>query len=336
MINRSKKFKDIYADIGIISLNLHESALLRNATANKKYIEHSLRDITKSLSSCAIVISAGPSIHKKNSIKKIRDSKFNGVIIAVDGSYISCIKEGLIPDYLLTLDPHPSRIVRWFGDPDFELNSVNDDYFSRQDLDVSFRNNASEENSLNIKLIDQYAKHSDLVICSSSPENVVSRVHEAGFKKVFWWNPLVDDPNLPESLTKKLFSINGLPCMNTGGNVGTAACVFASTILGIKRVAMVGMDFGYYLDLPYSQTQKYYELLERLGGDLSNLESHFPKGVYPQTGETFYTDATYLWYKNNFTDLLQFSTSKFYNCTEGGMLYGKGIDCIPLQKFLKD
>ena len=68
-----------------------------------------------------------------------------------------CLKSGIIPDYVLTLDPHPKRVVRWFGDYNFENNQLNDDYFARQDLDVDFRNNSIEQNLNNIELVNKHA-----------------------------------------------------------------------------------------------------------------------------------------------------------------------------------
>ena len=122
--------------------------------------------------------------------------------------------------------------------------------------------------------------------------------------------------------------------MNTGGNVGTAAWVFATTVLKIPNVALLGMDFGYYADLPYDKTQKYYELIEHLGS-ANELDKYFPRFKYPQTGEEFYTDATYYWYRKNFLELLELNDMKTINCTGGGVLYSDKLQCISLTEFLK-
>ena len=39
-----------------------------------------------------IVISAGPSLHKLEMLKKIKDSDYTGSIISIDGSYLKCLK----------------------------------------------------------------------------------------------------------------------------------------------------------------------------------------------------------------------------------------------------
>lgn len=334
--NSSQNFSSVVRDIEAISLDRHEDALLRHARENVSRITHTLRDIPSpagAKAESAVIVSAGPSVHKQKSIAKLISSGYKGSVIAVDGSLVSCLKAGLIPDYVLTLDPHETRIVRWYGDPDLEKNTENDDYFQRQDLDVEFRNNLIEQNLAHIALVNKYGKKIKAVIASSAPQNVVRRVEEAKFD-AYWWNPLVDNPAEAGSLTRRLYDINRLPCMNTGGNVGTAAWVFASSILKIPKIALLGMDFGYYADLPYSMTQKYYELLEHVGTE-EDLEPHFPKFVYPLTGETFYTDATYYWYRKNFLELLALSKAQTFNCTGGGVLFADNLPCITLDAFLE-
>jgi len=332
----AQSFSNVVHDIGGISLGLHGDALLLHAHENVSRITHTLRDVSLPVgvkAESAVIISAGPSIHKQKSIKKLLSAGYKGTIVAVDGALVSCLKAGLMPDYVLTLDPHETRIVRWFGDPDIEKNTENDDYFQRQDLDVEFRNNLIEQNLVHIALVNQYGAKIKAVVASSAPPNVVRRIEEAEFD-TYWWNPLVDNPAEQGSLTRQLYEINRLPCMNTGGTVGTAAWVFTSSILKIPKIALLGMDLGYYADLPYSMTQKYYELLDHLG-TTEGLEAHFPKFVYPLTGEEFYTDATYYWYRKNFLELLALSKCKTFNCTGGGVLFGDDLPCITLDSFLE-
>lgn len=332
----NRAFSDIALEIEAISYDLHKDALLRHAKENIPRITRTLRDVPPpegEKAKSAVIISAGPSVHRQKSIPQILASGYKGTIIAVDGSLISCLKAGLFPDYVLTLDSHETRIVRWYGDPDFEQNSRNDDYFQRQDLDVDFRTNLIEQNIAHIALVNQHGSKSKAIVSSSAPQNVVRRIEEARFE-TYWWNPLVDNPREPDSLTRRLYEINGLPCMNTGGNVGTAAWVFASTILKIPTIALFGMDFGYYADLPYSKTQKYYELINHLGTS-EGLEVHFPSYTFPLTGEIFYTDVTYSWYRKNFLELLTLSSARTYNCTGGGVLFSDRLPCVTLQTFLE-
>ena len=329
-------FQKLVGEITSIGFQWHADAIVENSKWNKQFISRSIRDIPKPIGdklASAIVISAGPSLYKNNIVARIKDSGYQGTIIAVDGSFVRCIKAGLKPDYVLTLDPHPTRIVRWFGDPNLEENLKGDDYFSRQDLDIAFRTNSIEENRCNIALVDQHGKGTKLIICSAAPRNVVERTRAVGFD-AYWWAPLVDDPEQHDSLTRAIVRETGLPAMNTGGTVGTAAWVFALTALKIPKIAVVGMDLGYYkADTTHFQTQTYYRLKERVGEE--NIHEFFPEFTYPGTGETFYTDPTYYWYRSNMLDLIAASGTTVFNCTGGGTLIGPGVECMDVEDFCR-
>jgi len=332
----SHPYNKIVNDITSIGLDWHSETILENSVFNSKKINKSILDLNAPIdekASSAIVISAGPSLYKNNILERIKSSGFKGSIIAIDGSYVRCLKAGLIPDYLLTLDPHPTRIVRWFGDPNLDKNTKNDDYFLRQDLDIAFRDDTKLENKKNIQLVDKYGKNQKLIICSTAPKNVVERVNNVGFD-TYWWAPLVDNPNDEKSLTREIVKKTNLPAMNTGGTVGTASWVFAHTALKIKHIAVVGMDLGYYKsDTSYEQTQTFYELKKQIGDN--DLKQYFPETSYPGKDEVFFTDPTYGWYKNNFLSLIKASNSQVYNCSGGGTLSGSGINCIEIEQFCK-
>lgn len=328
-------FDEIVAQIPSIGRAKHGETLLANAQANLPHARFTLRELPPlegEKATSGIVISAGPSVHKRESIRRIREAGYRGCVIAVDAAYVACLKQGLVPDFVITLDPHPTRMVRWFGDPNFETHSAEDNYFQRQDLNVEFRDDALKQNLANIELVNRMGHQTKAVVASSSPSNVIERLQEAR-NELYWWNPLVDDPRSESSLTRRLFAINGLPCMNTGGNVGSAAWVFAHSILKLPRIGLVGMDLGYYADTPITMTQTYYELAVHLGGE-EGIENCFQTFVFPQTGEAFYTDPTYFWYRKNLLQLMEQSRSQTFNCTEGGTLFGDRVTCVSLGDFL--
>lgn len=329
------EFNRLVKQIPKMGIKRWSHQIVDNATLNTSRITKSIKTLPPlqgEKANSAIVISAGPSNYRKNSIKRICESKYLGTIISVDGAYLACLKSGLIPDYVMTLDPNLTRIVRWFGDHEFLQNSRNDDYFSRQDLDVEFRKNTLEQNEKHIGLVNKYGHLTKAIVASCSPPNVVQRILEAKFD-AYGWNPLVDEPNHSKSLTRHLYQMNQFPCLNTGGTVGTSAWIFAQVFLKIPHVALVGMDLGYYRDTPFHMTQTYYELL-RHAGDEKNLSQYFVEYTFPSTQEKFYTDPTYYWYRNNLLELLKCSQDKLYNCTEGGTLFGPGVECTSLDNFL--
>ncbi len=331
----SSRFSKLIKKIPSIGEKKHAKALLQHARSNIKYIQRSIKALPKPLgdkASSAIVISAGPSLHRCQSIQRIQEAHYQGSVVAVDGAYIACLKAGLIPDYVVTLDPHPTRIVRWFGDHNFEKQSDHDDYFRRQDLNIDFRENSIKQNKKHIEWVNRYGYLTKAIVSSSSPYTVVERILEAKFE-CYGWNPLVDDPTQPNSLTRKLYQVNRFPCLNTGGTVGTAAWLFATEILDIPEVAIVGMDYGYHEDNPISKTQTYYELLN-YEPDVSKINEYFIKFENKELGKNYYIDPTYYWYRKNFLELFERSTKITYNCTEGGTLSHPNLKSISLDSFL--
>ena len=116
--------------------------------------------------------------------------------------------------------------------------------------------------------------------------------------------------------------------------MGTAAWIFALMVLKIPKIAVVGMDLGYYKkDTSFFQTQTYYSLKDLVGDE--NIDEYFPEFTYPGTDERFYTDPTYYWYRKNLLDLVSSSGSTLYNCTGGGTLTGPGVICMEIEDFCK-
>ena len=146
----------------------HRSTLVEHARQNRPFVGRTLRDLPVPDARSGVVVSAGPSLRRRDSIRRLRDSNYEGVIIAVDASFAACLREGVTPDFVLTVDPHPTRMVRWFGDPQWEKNSARDDYFARQDLDVEFRRNAAARNQETIDLVNEHGPNTTVVVSSSS------------------------------------------------------------------------------------------------------------------------------------------------------------------------
>lgn len=336
MTVKTDPFAALVDKIGGIGYELHRETLLRNARRNAPLAARSIKQLPpldEKKRRAAIVVSAGPSVRRTRTIERLLESRFSGTIVAADGSYAACLRAGLIPDYVVTLDPHNTRVVRWFGDPRFEEHTAHDDYFDRQDLDVAARENALRRNRADLELIDKHAKKTTAIVSSSAPETVVERVVQAGFD-AYWWHPLVDDPTKPDSLTRALHGIQPLPCLATGGTVGTAAWMFALQILRPSVLAVAGMDLGYYPDTPIEKSQTYYELME-IAGSPEKVKDYYTALTFPLTGETFMTDPTYFWYRKNFLHLAKRAPMKTLNCTEAGTLFGDNIDCVTLDSFLK-
>jgi hypothetical protein len=326
----------LVANMPEITLNRIGDEGINNAQKNLKFLDQglSLRELRNDplvRNNKAVIIAAGPSLHKTNVAQNLKSSGYQGAIIVPDSAMLYCLRNDIIPDLVVTLDPHPKRIVRWFGDSSLSQADLDsDDYFSRQDMDPAFADQMRVNDEV-LGLLEKYGKKIKIALSTSASEAVVQRAIETGMK-IYWWNPMYDDPDLPGSETFKLYKLNGLPCLNAGGNVGSACWMIADSVLEKKHVALTGMDFSYYADTPYKNTQYYYEALELVGEE--QLDSFYIRIFNPHLKKWFYTDPAYMWYRNVFLEMVDDASCATYNCTGGGILFGEKIIFTSLDGFL--
>jgi hypothetical protein len=305
---------------------------LRHAEANLPYVRQTIADLSGAVPErqrTAIIVSAGPSLHRRHTAARIAAAGFEGIVVASDGALGHCLRAGLVPDFVVSVDPHPTRIVRWFGDPELEARPP-DDYFRRQDLDPHLLRDEAERNRELLALVDRHAPRMKAVLSTSVAPSVTRRVAEAGMP-MYWWNPIYDDYDAPDSLTRRLFELTKAPCLVTGGNTGAAAWVFATAVVGCREAALVGMDLSYHSHTPITHTQYYAELRELLGDAVAQAYIHVEN---PHLGEIWYTDPAYWWYRQAFLELAAQSPATTLNCTEGGILYGDSVRWSGLDEFL--
>ncbi len=326
----------LVADMPRMTLDRIGGLGISNARRNQPFLRYgnSLRELrgeTSEKGSVALIIAAGPSLHRGDVARRIKQSSFTGTIIATDSSISYCLRNDVVPDLVVTLDPHAKRIVRWFGDPDLQPeDSDEDDYHRRQDMDPAFADEASHNRML-LEMLDRHGKAIRLAISTSASPAVVDRALTTGMQ-LYWWNPMYDDPAAADSITRELYEMNQLPCVNAGGNVGTACWMMADAVLAKKFIGLTGFDFSYYFDTPYEKTQYYKEAVALVGTD--KLDQVFIPVFNPEIGRWFYTDPAYFWYRENFLTMVKDAESTTYNCTEGGILFGENVHFSTLQRFL--
>jgi hypothetical protein len=314
----------------------HGSMAIANAERNSDLVGQgkslaALRSEVIGDGDSAIVIAAGPSIRKKDPIEAIKESGYKGAIVATESAFAYCLSNGVVPDLAVTLDPHATRVVRWFGDPHLSSEKLaQDDYFVRQEQDPAFADELRMNDQL-LRLIDRYGKDIRIAVSTSASKAVVDRVLNSGMQ-VYWWNPMLDDPDLPGSVTTRLQRANGLPAVNAGGNVGSACWMMAAEVLNKRHIALTGVDFGYYADTPYSNTQYYKEAVDLVGEE--GLDAIYMHLYNPHLEAWFYTDPAYMWYRECLLEMIADSDATTYNCTEGGILFGDGLVMTPLADFL--
>lgn len=305
---------------------------LANAEANRSRIERSVLElgaVPLGEGDRAVVVAAGPSLRRRDSVGRLARSGFRGAIVAVDSALGACLREGVVPHVVVTVDPHPERIVRWFGDPSLTAAPA-DDYFRRQEMDATHAVDEVAANRELVALVDRYGPRLRVAAATSAAPSVVARCHAARMS-LFWWNPMYDDYDRPGSVSRRLYEANHLPCLNGGGNVGTAAWVLSHAVLGKRRVAVVGMDFGYAPGTPYARTQYYPELRELFGDGCAEA---FIQIENPVVGETWFTDPAYYWFRDVFFEMARDTDCETFNCTEGGVLYGPEVKALTLEEFV--
>ena len=307
---------------------------LANTELNRPRIRRSILELAGTPlgeGDAALVIAAGPSLHRRRSLERLKASRFRGAVVAVDGALGACLRQGVVPDLVVSVDPHGERIVRWFGDPALTAPSA-DDYFRRQEMDPA---HARDEVTANRELLDLVNRHGPrlaVAIATSAAPAVVDRCEKAGMA-LHWWNPMYDDHDAPDSLSRRLHASNGLPCLNGGGNVGTTAWVIAHAVLGKRRVGIVGMDLSYAPGTPYAKTQYYPELKALLGDRYAEAFVHIDN---PHVNETWFCDPAYYWFRDVFLEMAREADCRTYNCTEGGILFGPGVEVTALERFLEE
>jgi len=306
---------------------------LANAEVNRPRIARSVLELAETplgTGDTAIVVGAGPSLRRRRSLERLRASGFAGAIVAADGALGACLRAGVVPHVVVSVDPHPERIVRWFGNPALTVAPA-DDYFRRQEMDPAHREDELSANRALVELVDAYGPKIKVAAATSAAPAVVERCEQARME-LYWWNPMYDDYDRPESLSRRLWKMNGLPCLNGGGNVGTAAWVVTHAVLGRKRIGLVGIDLGYAPGTPYEQTQYYPELVALLGDRYREAFIHTEN---PVTREVWFSDPAYHWFRDVFLQMAREADCETFNCTEGGLLSGPGITTVPLDAFLE-
>ena len=319
---------------GLAQATLRKTAQvgLANAEANLPYIKKTILDLERNPGTgptSAVVFGGGPSLHRKNPARTLRELGYQGEAVGSDAALGYCLRNGLVPQYVVTVDSHPYRIVRWFGDPLFD-SRPSDDYFLRQDLDP-FHKDESRANELTLELVNAHGKHIKAIIATSVDPGVTRRCLEAGME-LYWWNPLYDDYDAPHSHSRRVQELTNVPCMVMGGNVGSSAFVFAAAVLRASKVALVGFDMSYAPGTPPLNTQYYYQLRELLGDRIAEA---FIEIETPHTGETWISDPTYYWYRQIFLEIAAVAECETFNCTEGGVLFGDDVRFVALRDFLE-
>jgi hypothetical protein len=270
----------------------------------------------------AIVIGRGPSVKKHKHLEIIANSDYKGCIVCGDGSLISALRAGITPDkfpkfYVLTIDPL-ERQRMLYDDP----------------------------------IVDKYGKTINGIFSVVSHPSAVSRARQAGIK-IHWVHSLFDYNEGKKSFNQLSATMvraknhkDGLPAIQTGGNVGTAAWFVAWQILKCRTVALVGINHGWEEDDPWEKIIAHGRTEDpKMYGDniLVNVDKNSPsfaklfKKIYnPEFNCYCIVDPLFQFYSNALKEFIARSPEWIttINATEGGSIFGERIKCMRLQQFL--
>lgn len=262
----------------------------------------------------AIVIGRGPSLKKHNHLEKLKSSNFKGAIVCTDGALITALKAGITPEkfpkfYVVTVDPR-TETIKFYND----------------------------------KIINKYGKKIKGIFSTVSNPETVKKAREAGIK-ICWFHSLVDYNEGEKSfnqisalMTRAKNHENGLPAIQTGGNVGTSAWFICWKVLNCKTVVLIGINHGWEDTDSWETIMTHNGMCKRIEIDKNSktFEMLFPRIFNPDFQSYCILDPIFQYYSLGLKEFISRSPDwlKTINATEGGSIFGKRIHSMKLERFL--
>lgn len=263
----------------------------------------------------AIIIGRGPSIKKHNHLELIANSHYGGSIVCTDGALINALNAGITPDkfpkfYVVTID-------------------------SRKEIQEYYNNN----------LVDRYGNKIKGIFSTVIDPSTVERARKAGIK-IHWIHALFDYHEGKKSFNQMSALMvraknhsNGLPAIQTGGNVGTSAWFVSWKILKCNTVSLIGINHGWNEDDPLEIITTHGHTHSEIKLDKNDpvFSKLFPKVYNPEFNCYCILDPIFQYYSNALKEFISRSPNWLttINATEGGCIFGDRIKCMTLANFLK-
>ena len=259
----------------------------------------------------AIVIGRGPSLFKNKHLemlsKAVNSGKFKGIICASDGILIECLKHGVLPNLTTTVDGSPI-IKKWYDHP----------------------------------LVRKYGSKLNIALSTTTNHEVYEIVKKANCN-IFWFQPMFDDPMNIEGWTKiqrlmtiSKFNTKPLQTISVGGNTGATSWVMATSLFKCAPTALIGMDMSYPEGTKLEDTPYYSSIIN----NKIPLTTAYKEVYHPFFKTKAHIDAVFTGYRESFLEFQSKSPLWYHhyggtkNCSEGGSLWGAGIECMRFADFL--
>jgi len=284
-----------------------------------------LAETEKANGGSAIVISGGPSVRKDNfrQIQTLAESDYKGTTICADSVLYQVLKNGITPDYVVSID-------------------------SQKEVSSFFDHDIVRENMGQMRLVSLVSVHPNAV--------------DKWGGELYWAVGTISEKIFP-NVTHTLHLLSKKTAVHTGGNVGSFGWIL-SKIMEKTPTVLMGMDFSYPSSTNIATMDYFPNYCQNLGGIVHYNKGggvervEFPsnpdmdyiktiKGLYkggrnPFFGGRYMADPVWRNMKKSFMGILRHTIktkgeelAKTINCSEGGALYGKGIEQMYLEEFLR-
>ena len=269
----------------------------------------------------SIVVGRGPSIEKHDHLKLLAESNFDGSIVCCDGKLIDVLKAGITPDkfpkfYVVTIDPYPP-IKKFYDDP----------------------------------IINEFGSSIKGIFTTISNPEVVAKARDSGIN-IHWMHSLFDYDEGKKSfnqisalMVRAKNHPNGLPAIQTGGNVGTSSWFVSWKILKCKVVSLIGINHGWNDDDPLDLILSHTLSNNEITGESFNIDTNsddfkklFPKIYNPELNSFCILDPIFQYYRSALIEFIERSPDWLttINATEGGSIFGKRIKSMKFKDFLEN
>lgn len=308
--------------LGVNTALIHAKMWTSNIGNNVARIklEHDIKEFKgKFKDKSAIIIGAGESLKNNASgtdhLKVIREyveKGYDGIIIVAGHILEDCLKIG-IGDYFTVVDGSDLIYSKYFDN-----------------TTIKKFNKYLKSPSLELHVPDEALKMKAIMATCTHP-----KVVNAWNGDIFFFVASIPAEILPNA-TPLMCDFTGTSDINAGGNCGMLAWNIAMW-MGIREVALVGMDYSYKITTPHEQTSNWEQYETQLGAEQAKIQA-FQDG-YNKFFETPYRiddiyqafkSVAHVWFKG-----YKEHGYNTYNCTEGGALEGEGIEQMYLKDFLE-
>jgi hypothetical protein len=302
-----------YYDVWIKNFSLNLENIWNEPSA--KILQPSNESEFNSNNETAIVIGRGPSLKKNKHLELLAQSDFKGKIICSDGILIEALKAGVTPDkfpnfYVVTIDYAPT-------------------YTKFYDHEI----------------VDKFGKKIKGIFTTIADPKVTSRARKAGIK-IHWVHPLFDLTEGKKSfnyITSKIIKSkkddNGLPAIQTGGNVGTSAWFISWMILKCKNICLIGINHGWEEDDSWEKIITHNgDLLIDIDQKDPAFKKLFPKIHNPDFNNYCILDPMFLLYSLCLREFIVRAPKwvNTVNSTEGGSVFGERVTGKYFKDFLSE